>query len=407
MTRDVLLVTVDCWRADAPEHMPRLRDLAAEWPRGDAICAGAATNGVFPALLASSDAPAAYDTEGSLRDDVVGLSDVFRDNGYETAGFVASNPFLGKWSKRFDTFWNDGMGADGVEANRDEYTFFDKLRSLGRLQSRVTAPEVLQRASQWWEQTDGPRFCWVHLMEPHGPYYPGLQRGLSLGLLRSYLSIVGYSMRGKAVPDWMHRQLRQLHDSCVTLLDEHLSAWLSTFDSPLVVLTGDHGEEFDHGLYGHSRLYDETVRVPLFANDDGIVSSGELVRQVDIAPRICRTLGLNCPDEWQGNVDGEDSLQCMLSKTKEHDRIYAGVRSDSQKLIREFDWDGTLLDTETYDLEADPKERDPNVSVDDELAERLDQFLSRDDVRASLGHGKQTGMDGDVSERLRELGYVE
>jgi arylsulfatase A-like enzyme len=407
MQRDLLLVTVDCWRHDAPERMPKLTNATSDWTRGDAMCSGAATNGVFPALFASEFPPVVYDSGGAVRDDVKALPDVLSESGYETGAFVASNPFLGKWSRRFDTFWNDGMTAEGVEENRDAYTFGDKLRSLLRLRSRVTAPEVLDRASEWWRQTDGPRFCWVHLMDPHGPYYPGLKRGISNGLLRSYLSIVGYSKLGPDVPEWMRRQLRELHFSCVDLLDEWLTPWLDSFDDPLVVLTGDHGEEFDHGMYGHSRLYDETVRVPFYTNDAELLDEGDLVRQLDISPRICRRIGISRPPSWRGSPATEDSIQCMLSKTEEHGRTYVGARSHEEKVIREFDWDGDLLSTEMYDLDSDPDETAPDADVADRLTETLDEFLARDAISESLGHGRQTGIDGDVSQRLRELGYAE
>jgi len=407
MVRDLLFVTIDCWRYDAPEHMPGLKYLTGDWQRGDVMCAGAATNGVFPALLASQYAPATYETDGSLKDSVKSFPDVLREAGYETGGFVASNPFLGKWSHGFDTFWNDGMTAEGVDRNREEYGSLDKVWSLLRLQPRVSAEEVLSRATEWWKHTSSPRFCWVHLMEPHGPYYSGLKRGISDGLLRSYLSIVGYSAMREDVPDWMRRHLRRLHFSCVEQLDSVLAPWLSSFDDPLIVITGDHGEEFDHGAYGHSRLYDETVRVPMYATDDAIITDGEISRQLDMPARICQALGVDRPERWQGTTEIDDPAQCMLSQAGGLSRIYAGVRTTSEKLIRTYNWEGEKLGEEAYDLDADPEERDPISNQSDRLTTRLDEFLGREDVQETIGTGKRTGIDDAVEERLEDLGYVE
>lgn len=405
-TRNILFVTIDCWRYDAPEQMPRFRNLTTEWSCGEVMCAGAATNGVFPALLASRDAPATYEDDGSLRESVRALPDVLGDAGYQTAGFAASNPFLGKWSRRFDTFWNDEMTADGVTANRDEYTKLDKIRSLLFLRSRVVAEDVFQRATEWWENTSGPRFCWVHLMEPHAPYYPGLRRGLTDGLLRSYLSIVGYSSLREDVPEWMRRQLRRLHFSCVEYLDEMFSRWLSSFDDPLIVVTGDHGEEFDHGLYGHSRLYEEVVRVPLYATDERVVSPGEYVRQQAVPSRICSSVGVTPPDDW-ASADESDPVQCMLSKSENQRSIYVGARTTDEKLVRTYDWEGNLTNTEVFDLRRDPEEVDPQSTPSQRLEDALDAFLGRDDVEENIDHGKRTGIDDEVSQRLSELGYTE
>jgi len=407
MLRDLVFVTIDCWRHDAPEHMPGLENVAGRWQRGDVMCAGAATNGVFPALFASQYEPTAYEADGSLKDGVQSLPEVLDEAGYETGGFVASNPFLGKWSHEFDTFWNDGMTAEGVDRNRGEYGLFDKISSLLRLQPRVSASAVLSRATEWWENTSGPRFCWIHLMEPHGPYYPGLEHGFSQGLLRSYLSIVGYSTWREDVPEWMRRHLRRLHFSCVEQLDSVLAPWLSSFDDPLIVITGDHGEEFDHGIYGHSRLYDETVRVPMYASDEEVLTDGNVVRQVDVPARLCRALGIDHPERWLGTPETDDPAQCMLSRAGGLDRIYAGVRTTSEKLIRTYDWDGEQLREEAYDLDADPGERDPISTYSDRLTERLDSFLGRDDVQEAIGTGKRTGIDGGVEDRLADLGYVE
>lgn len=407
MSRDVIFVTIDCWRHDAPTYMPQLSRLADDWNHGDVMCAGAATNGVFPALFGSQHAATAYEKDGSLADSVRSLPGVLSEAGYGTGGFVASNPFLGKWSREFDTFWNDGMTAEGVDRNRQEYTSLEKVWSFLRLQPRVPAGEVLSRATEWWENTAGPRFCWVHLMEPHGPYYPGLRRGVSDGLLRSYLSIVGYSQKREKVPDWMRRHLRRLHFSCVERLDSVLAAWLSSFDDPMVVVTGDHGEEFDHGAYGHARLYDETVRVPVYATNTEIVGDGEMIRQLDIPVRVCRALDVSRPDEWTGATDIVDPAQCMLSQAGGLERIYAGVRTTSEKLIHTYDWEGTLLETEAYDLDADPEEKDPVPNASDRLRTRLDEFLSRDDIKEAIGTGKQTGLDDEIEGRLADLGYVE
>jgi hypothetical protein len=115
--RDVVLVTIDCWRHDAPARMPVLSELTADYERRDAICQAPATRGAFPALLASEYYPQAYTGFDAVSDDVRSLPKVLSEAGYATCGIVGSNPFLSTWSDDFDRFWNDRMDAGTGESD--------------------------------------------------------------------------------------------------------------------------------------------------------------------------------------------------------------------------------------------------------------------------------------------------
>jgi hypothetical protein len=85
----------------------------------------------------------------------------------------------------------------------------------------------------------------------------------------------------------------------------------------LIVLFGDHGEEYDADSFGHhNSVSDGVVRVPLLWLDDEIDSRAycNRVRTVDIMPTIATRLGL---DGASPNVDGRSLA----------DRIW-GTRSD-------------------------------------------------------------------------------
>lgn len=405
MSRDILLITIDCWRHDAPEQMPKFRSLAADWGRRDVMCAGAATNAAFPALFTGRHGPNAYTETGAVRESVTSLPDVLSEAGYETGGFVASNPFLGKWSSRFDTFWNDGMTADGVTANRERFGTARKLASFATLSPRVTATDVFKRASAWWQQASSPRFCWLHLMEPHAPYYPGLKRGVHHGIFKTYRALLEFSHDAGSLSQAAKARVRDLHFEAVRHLDDQLSEWLAIFDDSLVVVTGDHGEEFDHGSYGHARLYDETVRVPLYTNASRTLPDTELIRQQDLSPLVCRAAGVDTQTEWNNKLGHTEAAQCMLSRARGRNRIWAGIRTATEKLIYEFDWEGTDLGTEAYNLAADPLEMNPVDDPDSRLVDELDGFLANEGVQAAIGTGKKTGIDEDVESRLEELGY--
>jgi arylsulfatase A-like enzyme len=407
---DIVLVTVDCWRNDALVSMPTLRDATDGWHSRDLLTASAATNGAFPAIMASGYEFYVYDEDGSVRESVRPLPEVLGDAGYATGGFAASNPFLGKWSEYFDEFWNDGMRADGVRESRDSVGRLDKIARFARLEPRVRDEDVIERARNWWDAQSSPRFLWVHLMRPHAPYYPGLGDDRSVGLFRSYLAIIAYARRRGDVPAPVARDIRQLYRNCLVALDTPLASLIETVGSEATtVVTADHGEEFDHGFFDHARLYDETTRCPYLTNDPTLAPDAPSIRQIDLAPTIAALVGADVPEEWGGEPAEYETtpIQPMLTKSELRNRVWAGVRDDDQKLIQTFDWSGELRSEELYDLETDPDEESPVETLPDEdsLRSALSRFIGGEEMTRVLDTHVDAGINGDVASRLEELGY--
>ena len=408
---DVVLVTVDAWRYDAPDLMGEFRDLAARegYDRSEAITGSAATHGAFPPLLASQHLVSAYGPDGGVRDGVTTLPEVLAEHGYATGGFVASNPFLAKWVPYFDRFWNDGM-TDSVEYSGARYSTFDRAQRFLRLRQRVTAREVADRAQRWYRTRESPRFLWLHLMDVHGPYFPGLRGARKVGLAETYRTLFDYHVRGDSSPEVL-ASLRTLYEQCVARLDARLASVLDVFGpETVVVVTGDHGEEFDHGFHGHAQLYDECVRTPFFArNLEGPIADST-VRHLDLAPSVLETLGIAAPSDWEGRpVDGSPRTAVMCNHAPLLDRTFVGVRTDRYKFVKSFDderW--TVENRELYDLRTDPGERHPvdAPAVASDLEATVDAFLDRGDVDLGVIRETNTGIDGDVEDRLEELGYV-
>lgn len=404
---DVLLITVDCWRNDAINSMPALKAETEDWKFRDLLTAGAATNGVFPAIYASSYPDQVYEAGGSVTDNITTLPSRLSTAGFSTAGFSASNPFLGKWNEVFDTFWNDGMASDLETKNRTESPVSKGWRFL-TLEPRVPDADVLEMARNWWLSTPEPRFMHVHLMGPHAPYYPGLATAWRIGPIRSYLSIVGYAKRRENLPPILRKHVKRLYDQCIAHLDEVLSKFLTSLsDDFSIVLTADHGEEFDHGRFGHARLYNETTRCPYLTNDPKLVPSASAIRQVDLAPTILNRVNVSIPDSWEGvsATYNHTPLQPMQNKGTRHGREWFGVHDETRKLIQTFDNGGELLSEELYKLDEDPHEKAPLEDVPnvDETRQAVSAFKSR---FSRDEHGRNSlGLNSDVNQRLRELGY--
>lgn len=139
--------------------------------------------------------------------------------------------------------------------------------------ARVT--EKLEALSKvpWALQTPKPMFCWLHLMDPHTPYYPLLENPSEIvEINRNQISAVrGYYEPSKAeVRRWY--ELYKLESSAMFW---RLLEWLDTVDysKNTVILTSDHGEEFgEHGAYGHKgdRYWPENLEVPFLVIGEGV-----------------------------------------------------------------------------------------------------------------------------------------
>jgi arylsulfatase A-like enzyme len=193
-------------------------------------------------------------------------------------------------------------------------------------------------------------------------------------------------------------------------------------ENTLVVVTSDHGEEFqEHGGWDHGRtLYEEVLNVPLFvyssaeALDVGRVA--ELVSVLDILPTLREYVGLPPNPVEQGTslmpaLRGEGMAQSsrtffadLRSPPWFGDQTVKAVVQGSNKYLL------TLPDVEEfYDLSADPGERSSvlleRLSLAAELRAELDAFeedcfkYTQESVSVELD-------DGDL-EKLKALGYVQ
>ena len=182
------------------------------------------------------------------------------------------------------------------------------------------------------------------------------------------------------LPDWVQEQLRELYWNSLRKLDTTLARWIAARESEATILmTGDHGEEFDHGLLTHSRLYDETIKIPfLVSRPLGTLMEGNITRQLDIAPTIADALDISQPKEWEG-IPARNPMppQPMIGSLSQHDRFWLGIRSERWKGIKRFKRGEGFEETEVYDLNDDPDEVNPlhESEFPKKLAEALDSFI--------------------------------
>jgi hypothetical protein len=217
-----------------------------------------------------------------------------------------------------------------------------------------------------------PWFYWIHLDGPHHPY------------------------RAHADFDFGDRDVDRYDgeiaatDALVAEILEMLRA-RGLYDTTLVVLTSDHGEEFrEHGGVMHaSTLYDEQIRVPLIVRIPGERPGrvGRVAELVDVVPTVLTALGRGEPPQ----LDGEDlrELRAVTPRVpvlgySEHYEggrvLQAAVTDGRHKLIV----DRRSNVQQLYDLEADPGEQRSLSAADLPETRRLETILGGIAVRREL-----------------------
>jgi arylsulfatase A-like enzyme len=260
-----------------------------------------------------------------------------------------------------------------------------------------------------------PFFLFIHYMDAHDPYMVHPFNG------------EGYArVANPNPPPAVVERYRQLYDGGIVYLDEHVGALLDSlrtrnlYDRSLVVLTADHGEEFqEHGGWWHgTTLYDEQIHVPLLVKPPGNAAAGRVIEQLatslDIAPTILAAAGAPIPATFQGHVlpldaDRPPAHQSVFSEEDFEGNVLQSVRTKEWKLMTANSDNPRGLPPEAlFDLVADPREAKNLHAAQPAEAATLRTELSRSAVEARLhaGASERGGGDAATQERLRALGYV-
>jgi len=207
-----------------------------------------------------------------------------------------------------------------------------------------------------------------------------------------------------------------LYDSEIRFTDSQIQRLVTAaeeyLDIPLIVVTSDHGEEFgEHGTYGHGRLHEECVHVPLIIKHNRMKNTHEeLIGLLDIAPTLADYADRGNINNYYGY-----SLKKLIEEDKgnwERKSViseYGNINDNYHCSYRDDDWtyisdeDGERL----YNRHTDPDERNnifsKNNNVVDSLKEEITSHVRMlEETQTELDEIK---MDDEVAERLEELGY--
>ncbi len=245
--------------------------------------------------------------------------------GFNTEGAVshsAFDPDVNEFHHGFDRFDISSFSTRGYPADfltSEEVTDV----ALERLDALLARPR---------------RFMlWVHYFDPHTIYFD-----------HDALLDLGTTPRDR-------------YGEEIAFTDLHLGRLLDRIadhENVVVVVVGDHGEEFgDHGDLGHGHtVFDELVHVPLFLRAPGLepgVEEGP-VRLIDLSPTLLHLLGVEPPDTFTGQpfLPAPHDLPLFMDLRRRTD--LRGVVDGQLKLVWELtEPPGSPV---LFDLASDPGE---------------------------------------------------
>jgi len=307
---DILIITIDTLRADALEPYGAVNTLTpniARFAEEGVVYESATTPITVTRPAHSSIFTGLYpDQHGvlhngyALPEEQQTLAEVLKGQGYQTGGFVGVR-FLGPGSGL-------GQGLDIFDA------------PVERAQRR--ANKVVESAVDWLENAnpETPVMIWVHLYDPHLSYNPppAFRRGVDSELSRR-IPYIKWNILQKIVaendgdvPAKVLEHARLLYRGEVEYTDQQVGRLLRSFDrlrkrsQSMVVLTADHGECFENGIYFTHQdcLWEGTVRVPLIVRYPGGIGAGlridNRVSNLDITPTVLSELALPAQQPMPG-----------------------------------------------------------------------------------------------------------
>jgi len=316
------------------------------------------------------------------------------------------------------------------------------------------APHIFSRAEEKLVEFGKDPFClFVHTYAVHDPYSPAepyntlwtdpAYRGRIPENADALMRAAGDDWTAKHDAFWKRvdpsssadlAELEALYDGSVRMVDDllgHLLAKLEAMhklDRTLVVIVGDHGEEFrEHGGFLHETLYQEVLHVPfvILPPDDGWMGrlsrlrgtrASGVVSLVDVLPTVLDVLDIEAPVNLQGRsvlrvASGSDMADRTVLSAWPRSELRA-ARHGEWKLVRQGAIEGRSEHEELFDLAADPRETEDvsarRPAIRDALRRELDAASS--ESRALLARSGAKGpaieMRDSVRHQLESLGYI-
>lgn len=270
---------------------------------------------------------------------------------------------------------------------------------------------LLEDAIDWLEESLGnlpqPFMGYFHFMPPHGPYrtnkkYYKYFEGDDFAPIFKPFDI--FSLEQDRTLDYLFRR-RTNYDEYILYVDHEFGRLMDELDrvgileNAWVVLTSDHGEMFERGIWGHWTpvLYQPVIKVPLMIFEPGQNTRKDIYTNssaVDLLPTLLHVTDQHPVDWVEGTVlppfaptdtDPQHSLYAVQARTNPQDEPLTVATTTlikgQYKLMYFFGYDelgGAGSERiELYDLENDPEELNDLSSTKPEIVAELFNELKR------------------------------
>ena len=469
---DAVVLVIDTWRWDAtglarPElaTTPRLAALAADGGTvfREAVAPAPSTLPSIKAMITGRYASQLGIPWWGRRPppaDAWTLARAFHDAGYATTGFTANALIHGDgFEAGFEDFWAVG-GLDNVRRSfflygltaRGDYWRMVPLANALRVH-KTRGDAIAGRFEKWLDRRDDgrPFFAYLHVVEPHFPYYDR-GHGLVPESVRevddpySHMDLqrlpkgdpanAAYRQgpRMEEILGRYHEEVRDADRLLGRVVDALEARGLD--DDTLIVVVGDHGEEFlEHDGFGHGHdVFEEQVRVPLVARwpkrpaFEGLAAEVTApVSLLDVFPTLADFLRLPpSPQPLLGRslrplLAGAGEPVGVVSEMVFGDHARMTYRLGNLKGRFEFDvrrLPSRATDVQVFDVAADPGETSPLDLGDAEVEafvesaraelDRLWTAARRVTVEALTADEPEDDSQEEDEElkRLKSLGYI-
>jgi len=283
-------------------------------------------------------------------------------------------------------------------------------------------------------------FYFGHFFDAHSPYIPPLplaRSKLNIGDIVHFREdpkgayLDRYAARDdplKPDRDWifnLYSQSVEYTAAQIARLIEHMKK-LGLFEDALIIVTGDHGEEFgERGFYGHNSLYDANIR-PFMAikPPEGVDWPKDIrtVDHIDFLPTIADLINEPPPKSVQGRPiqDQHRSERPRITERIRPDSYNVSVEVEDIKAI--FTYDGSYpyrpdgqeiaggpMLSEFYDVS---KVRDGDYSdvgnvlsghEKENFLSMAESFINSDNH--AIAHYTDLDITGETDTLLEDLGY--
>jgi arylsulfatase A-like enzyme len=297
---------------------------------------------------------------------------VWRERLIRGGGPIIAFPTSLEWYALSSTRWDKKM-------EKLNTTFQQAFpRGLPNLKGDVF---MLENAIDWL--TDNlptlpqPFISYIHFLPPHDPYNPRsdfigkFDDGLQNITKPEHHFTAGYDAEELRLAEKQYDEFIAYADEEFGRLYDYL---LSTgiLENTMLIITSDHGEMFERGIWGHSTetVYDSLVRIPLFISHPGQnkrVDTFIPTSSVDVVPTILHETAHTIPDWCEGNVlpgfTSEEYSHSVFSLEAKGNSVNRAIQratialmKENYKLIRYFGYPRYDDQYELYNIADDPYE---------------------------------------------------